>query len=217
MKAHQYWFTNKMVCGMSAVPSCMPVPRTTKPFFNEYFHTISTKITYSDPVISINEFSHKQHGVWEKQSCNFTFLVQHYFFSWFSCSFYSLAIPFPPLIFFNILLPWIDSCLGHGISLSYMPIKYNTSMPGGTNQVFKALLQHQKSIILGMAEMNEGCWKWNHPGIGQFCRYGNRDRSQFPSLVLPDCPKDLQEETGDGFSLWDKSVCADLCCCNQAS
>lgn len=73
-----------------------------------------------------------------------------------------------PLIFLNTLLPWIDSCLGHGISLSYMPIKYNTSMPGGTHQVFKALLQHQKSVILGMAEMNEGCCKWNHPGINRF-------------------------------------------------
>lgn len=171
MKAHQCWFTNKMVFGMSAVPSCMPVPRTSKSFFNEYFHTISTKttvLTYSDLLISINEFSHKRYGVWEKQSCNFIFLVRYYFFLGSHAVFTVLLLPFPPHIFFNILLPWIDSCLGHGISLSYMPIKYNTFMPRGTDQVFKALLQHQKSIILGMAEMNEGCCKWNHPGINSF-------------------------------------------------
>lgn len=31
-------------------------------------------------------------------------------------------------------------------------------MPRGIGQVFKALLQQQKSIILGIAERNEGCY-----------------------------------------------------------
>lgn len=156
MKTHQCWFTNKMVFGMSAVPSCMPVPRTSKSFFNEYFHTISTKttvLTYSDLVISINEFSHKRYGRNSHATSSSWFGIT--FFLGSHAVFTVLLLPFPPHIFFNILLPWIDSCLGHGISLSYMPIKYNTFMPRGTDQVFKALLQHQKSIILGMAEMNE--------------------------------------------------------------
>lgn len=41
-------------------------------------------------------------------------------------------------------------------------------MPRGIGQVFKALLQQQKSIILGIAERNEGCYTWNHLGINSF-------------------------------------------------
>lgn len=41
-------------------------------------------------------------------------------------------------------------------------------MPRGTGRVFKALLRQQKSIILGIAEMNEGCYTRSHLGINSF-------------------------------------------------
>lgn len=70
-------------------------------------------------------------------------------------------------------------------------------MPRETGQVFKALLQQQESIILDIADMNEGCYMWNHLGINSFVGMA----MEFLPLCLLIVQKDLHWGTGDGFSL----------------
>lgn len=84
-------------------------------------------------------------------------------------------------------------------------------MPRGPGPVFKALLQQQKSIILGIAEMKEGFCMWNHLGINGFVGMATESHPNSRPLSLLIVQEDLSRGAGDGFLLQDKLVCAHLC------
>lgn len=83
-------------------------------------------------------------------------------------------------------------------------------MPRGPGQVFKALLQQQKSIILGITEMKEGFRMWNHLGINDFVGIATEFLPNSLLLSLLIVQEDLGWGAFDGFFLQDKLVCAQV-------